>query len=497
MSALTGVKVIDAKGGVVERISYDGEEYLPIDEKAAVKDGDIGLTGNKHPPDDILRNSFYEMSGKPLPNSNRYRIKSDEDGDTNGLHDDYFTIFRKVSELGKRPPGYEEIPKKDARTGDYIVFTDVTDTPADVTAGEAYEISRMDSAGDPHFDDNDGCRQDMYDHRYRSHKYLRKKAALKPGDYAKVVGGSPFKRGDIVKIVEDDGTNLAPLKCTLVSEEAPDYWWKSRGNLTPATAEEVAEARRPKQPALQSGDYAEVVRKSSAMVGFHRGDTVKIIGLSAGKHTYELRNVSGSLGNEGYGNAEHLRKIPRPVTHNGRVYREVADRPAKEGEKIRIVKAEASPSEEYKNGDVFTVRRPVPNTRGGVHVREIPFYISKREYVALEPLDAADKPAADCCEKSIDDFEVGDKVRICVPEDENTSRGRAGVTNDEIGTVREINRGAGVIFVNFPSYRTFSAESQDIEKVADGPKQLAVKVTLPDGSTQNIEELDVTVEGSR
>ncbi|RSL28787.1 hypothetical protein D7Z54_34645, partial [Salibacterium salarium] len=150
----------------------------------------------------------------------------------------------------------------------------------------------------------------------------------------------------------------------------------------------------PDEGAPQVGDYAEVVSLSDCMAGFKIDGVVEISGFGAG-HTYRLSPITEMDATVGFGNAEHLRKIPtvEHVTHEGITYREV-NRQAEVGEKIRIV-AEESPSGAYENGDVLTVRK---SHRKGVHMRELsPGWISAyhREYTVLEPLTAQGQPAAD------------------------------------------------------------------------------------------------------
>src|SRR5699024_9305825 len=53
---------------------------------------------------------------------------------------------------------------------------------------------------------------------------------------------------------------------------------------------------------------------------------------------------------------------------------------------------------------------------------------------AEEEVEVEDEKEED---KTSNHFNIGDKVRICIPEHKETEHGRAGVTNDEIGTVKD------------------------------------------------------------
>lgn len=69
-------------------------------------------------------------------------------------------------------------------------------------------------------------------------------------------------------------------------------------------------------------------------------------------------------------------------------------------------------------------------------------------------------------DKTSNHFNIGDKVRICVPEHEETKHSRAGVTNDEIGTVKAINGDKiEVKFLSYSDTSTWSGHPSELEVV--------------------------------
>src|SRR5699024_3527345 len=61
---------------------------------------------------------------------------------------------------------------------------------------------------------------------------------------------------------------------------------------------------------------------------------------------------------------------------------------------------------------------------------------------------------------------IGDKGRICIPEHEETKHSRAGVTNDEIGTVEDIDGGRiEVKFLSYSDTSTWTGHPSELEVV--------------------------------
>src|SRR5699024_7251136 len=154
-------------------------------------------------------------------------------------------------------------------------------------------------------------------------------------------------------------------------------------------------------------------------------------------------------------------------------------RPAKVGERILITNSMES---EYNNGDVFTVTSEDVICVGDVEVMEHSIdFVDIKEYEVIieehgedmtkengcdtikmtmpdgtviegtaESLAEMQKLSAEHVEEEVEvedekeedktsnHFNIGDKVRICILEHEETKHSRAGVTNDEIGTVEDI-----------------------------------------------------------
>ncbi|AMQ66717.1 hypothetical protein FDG96_gp58 [Bacillus phage Mgbh1] len=227
MAKLEGVKVIDMSGGNVERIEYNGEEYVKVDDEP--REGDIGLTGDRHSNEYILHNSYYKMSG--VNEGLFYRINCDEEGDINGLIPNHFTIFRAVSEVNKLVHDsveYRKVTDRNAKVGDYIVFTDEDedDCPLDTTAGKPYKIINVDSDGDYVFIDDvsDGrCLCNKVNYHYE----LYEKVSETRADEILLYGGVKYKRvereareGDVVIFTSNTSECVISGEPYLVSEVA-------------------------------------------------------------------------------------------------------------------------------------------------------------------------------------------------------------------------------------------------------------------------------------
>ncbi|MCD9024355.1 hypothetical protein [Cohnella silvisoli] len=135
-------------------------------------------------------------------------------------------------------------------------------------------------------------------------------------------------------------------------------------------------------------------------------------------------------------------------------------RKANVGERIMIVAPELAAGK-YVKGDIHVV---TVTEDYGVHVetKSGDAYICHREYVVLEGGTAPTQP------KPI--ISVGDSVRINVPEDKNTTYGRAGVTNSEIGIVTKVNGNS--VTVRWPSFGDrWSGVISELDVVITEPPQ--------------------------
>ncbi|MFZ4454277.1 hypothetical protein [Salibacterium aidingense] len=439
MSALTGVKVIDAKDGVVERIAYNGEKYekVPDGEKAQV--GDIALVTGLFIGAE--RGNYYEVAEVGSEFRSDSVFFSDDVDDVCPHHPDGTVLFRKAAAadnpsdtLTYAGADYRRVTGRPPQVGDYVVATKTYDR--DITVGNPYEVAGVTFAGIPEIVDDRGD-ENLLTRTHESYEIYEKVAAV--------------------------GTT------------SPTYG--------------VAE------PDLQVGDYAEVTQDTTSH--FYRPNEIVRINDET-PNSYQVESLID--GRRRYAYAEDLRKIPT-TTHNGTVYREVEGN-AREGERIKIVNA-VLPFGKYGNGDVLTVDTENYRQSGAVKCGDGIVVVLPQEYVVLEPLAGATCCAEETPEPADHSFEVGDKVRICVPEGTKMKYGRSGMTNEEIGKIEGIEND-GKIRVNFPSrLSNFSARPFELEKVTDIPEQISAKVTHEDGSTETITAKSIevlaeaTAEGSR
>src|SRR5699024_2929940 len=184
-------------------------------------------------------------------------------------------------------------------------------------------------------------------------------------------------------------------------------------------------------------------------------------------------------------------------------------RPAKVGERILITNSMESA---YNNGDVFTVTSEDVICVGDVEVMEHSIdFVDIKEYEVIIEEDGEDMTKENGCDtikmtmpdgtviegtaeslaemqkltaeqaeeevevedekeedKTSNHFNIGDKVRICIPEHKETEHGRAGVTNDEIGTVKDIvGDSIEVKFLSFSDIHTWSGNPSELEVVRE------------------------------
>ncbi|QAT67807.1 hypothetical protein EQZ20_07045 [Bacillus glycinifermentans] len=289
MAKLTGVKTIDMVNGEITKVAYEGAEYVRVEgtPRNVGRVGDILLNVYDHP--DLKVNSFYKI------------VHNDEYGETiyDEVEDSHRSalaagvVFRKVSEAqpsledrvstnekdiaalksdvaalkGEAEPKYIRIDKSEAKAGDFVKFDEAPNEC--LTAGKYYEIYRVDGCGDPQIRDDDGdgfdtyCADDFEVYRKVSSASAEaepKPERLKVGDYAKVdyTFNSQSKRGDIVKITEDDNSIIPFLTEHLNGDNAG---WFAEDPLVRATNEEVAEAKRKQAEEEERKRWAAIGRE--------------------------------------------------------------------------------------------------------------------------------------------------------------------------------------------------------------------------------------------
>jgi hypothetical protein len=237
MAKLEGVKVIDMTDGEIEKISYDGEEYVRVDGEG--KKGDIALVvsawgsqnvGEYYPVISEDHRSYTEEGSKEYvyikgktcdANCFRHRVE----------------LFRPVSELNKLVYDgveYRKVTGRDAAfRGDYIVFTNEDDKPVFTTVGKPYKIISFDWMNDPVFyDDNGGTRQpDRYTYSseiyekvtqsddiitFEERQYKRVYREAREGDVVVFTGDTPsyitngksYAVTEVCRFIDNDGDVL-------------------------------------------------------------------------------------------------------------------------------------------------------------------------------------------------------------------------------------------------------------------------------------------------
>lgn len=294
MAKLEGVKTLDMVNGEITKVSYNGAEYERVEGNArrVGKSGDLVLNGHRHP--DLKLGEFYLLVRDEDTSWLSVRDEVD-DFHGNAVTDGNSILFRKVSasqpSLEDRvealetdvaalkveaEPKYVRIDKSEAKAGDFVKFIETDDEY--LTAGKFYGIYRVDDCGDPRIHDDEGDDFDTYGEAFEVYRKVSSASAeaepkperLKVGDYAKVdyTFNSQSKRGDIVKITEDDNSIIPFLTEHLNGDNAG---WFAEDPLVRATNEEVAEAKRKQAEEEDRKRWAAIGREVDE---YKKGDVV-------------------------------------------------------------------------------------------------------------------------------------------------------------------------------------------------------------------------------
>ncbi|MCY8348079.1 hypothetical protein MOC74_21990 [Bacillus haynesii] len=281
MAKLHGVKTLDMVNGKKTKVLYDGVEYVRVGGEG--QPGDIGLRIS-NPTTYVSLGHFYPII------YDRGLMYIDDDGDLMGVPPGTFSFFRKVSASqpsledrvntnekdieslksdvaalkGEAKPEYVRIDKSEAKAGDFVKFDEAPNEY--LTAGEYYEIYRVDGCGDPQIRDDygdgfDTCDADDFEVYRKVSAAEPKPERLKVGDYAKVVvkiSGHLACEGDVVVIKEDD-KDFQPFLCEDLNGGRLGYFYERE--LVRATDEEVAEAKRKQAEEGERKRWAAIGRK--------------------------------------------------------------------------------------------------------------------------------------------------------------------------------------------------------------------------------------------
>jgi len=303
MAKLQGVKTLDMVNGEITKVAYGGAEYERVEGAPRIfgRAGDLLLNGYDH--SDLEVNAFYKIVNKSGYGKTIY----DEVEDSHGSALIAGSVFRKVSASqpsledrvntnekdieslksdvaalkGEAKPEYVRINKSEAKAGDFVKFDEAPNEY--LTAGKYYKIYRVDGHGDPQIPDDYGDAFDTYGEVFEVYRKVSaaepKPERLKVGDYAKVVNfsNSTSKRGDIVKIIDDD-ESAAPFRAEHLNGDSAGWFYEH--DLVRATDEEVAEVKDAEARAkFKKG--AKVRLKSGGgeypLLGFENGKVCTVI----------------------------------------------------------------------------------------------------------------------------------------------------------------------------------------------------------------------------
>lgn len=240
MAKLEGVKVIDAVGGEIKKVSYDGAEYTVATGDAKV--GDLVLCVNESSffteGAFYLTQDVYEGGGP--------RMKDDED-DYFGLQEDAYVLFRKIS-AQTTPTIEERVEELEA------------------------EVAQL--------------------------KALKPKFSV--GDYVKIVKSYVGYEGEIAKITGVGEYSTAKGIAEFEIEHIPKkngLFAVTADQIVKATDDEVTMA---KEKAEEIHKWAKIGRKVNE---FKKGDVVRVLAHARGRKVGEIGTVenSGTVGADGIG----------------------------------------------------------------------------------------------------------------------------------------------------------------------------------------------------
>lgn len=302
---------------------------------------------------------------------------------------------------------------RSAQEGDVVRITDEEDeAPSYVHSGSFYEVVRLDDAGDVQIIDEDGDEYDLgaSDITFEVYEKVEQEAAqpkrLTVGDYARVVGvnrnGHNYDNGSVIKIVKDD-RDRSPYSGEKADGSVGN--WLREENVEPATEAEflaqkdivIHDGKQYRKVARKAGVGDPVVITKSESFGRKVGAVLKATKMGSWAAIADDGSSLFTPRYDGYdGNEDYLVLVPLDSAPK---YREVK-RKATVGERIKVVAAWWA-NGKYDNGDELTVDRV--DSDGDIHVTTAKgdAFIALKEYVVLEPVDAA---------KPTETFKVGDRA---------------------------------------------------------------------------------------
>ncbi|MCY7954740.1 hypothetical protein MOB72_08230 [Bacillus licheniformis] len=291
MAKLQGVKTLDMVNGEITKVAYNGAEYVKTD--SPVQEGDLflltkghsvigGESGEfylteKHRSGDIAIPTRFLGNATATQRRSRGIAFRKVSASQPTLEDRVSTNEKDIESLksdvaalkGEAKTEYVRIDKGEAKAGDFVKFDEAPNEY--LTAGEYYEIYRVDGCGDPQIRDDygdgfDTCDADDFEVYRKVSAAEPKPERLKVGDYARVV-----ESGDILKIIETDQTSV-PYRAEHLNG---DYaGWLHSNSVVRATDEEVAEAKRKQAEEEERKRWAAIGRDVGE---YKRGDVVQYL----------------------------------------------------------------------------------------------------------------------------------------------------------------------------------------------------------------------------
>lgn len=344
-----------------------------------------------------------------------------------------------------------------ARAGDIVKITD-SDAPRYVINGAFYEVTRLDSCGDPQIIDEDGDGYDCADVDYEvyekvAQQYREVKRPAKVGERIKIMNADDvrYKTGDefTVEFIEGDEVFVKHPKgthkgCALILGR--EY----------VVLEPIEEPAQPKR--LTVGDYAKVIRDNYE----HKtGHIVRIIEDGVGGSTFDYKVDCITIGGTGYIAAKNIIRATESEVEAAKQALKLGS--FADGGYAVITNAEKSMSLcGYPNGTYVEVRKVDDRGRYALKVRKN----TDDGFYGFCDADALRKVTREEYEAAADprnQFAKGDKVRLI------SGGGTLGLYYYETGgiyTVSDPKYSTGKIEITGGGQPTAYAKPEQLEKVS-------------------------------
>ncbi|KXY30081.1 hypothetical protein AT268_17390 [Bacillus cereus] len=271
MAKLDGVKVVN------ETVEYNGFVYELTKEEA--RQGDL-IQCLEDGVMDLTYGAFYQVIGTDEYDDMQF-LDDDNDERDRSVTDEEYKVFRKSHEITNDNLTDAEGGKEGTVKIELPDGTKLEGTPSDLEKItrklQEMQVEQRSSVEMP---------EEAVEVENASEPVSER---LQVGDYAKVIthddnGQSKF--GDIVKVTEDDESNVPFDTKHLDGSYAG---WHYENDLVRATEDEVKAATATKDEPLKIGDYARVVGNESDV--YEKGSIVKITDVPYEKWDYQAIGI--------------------------------------------------------------------------------------------------------------------------------------------------------------------------------------------------------------